>query len=56
MVTLEQLRKQPQEHYMEWRGRRLMVKEVINLMEEELERTNALLERVRKSKQISDIK
>jgi hypothetical protein len=56
MVTLEQLRKQPQEHYMEWRGRRLMVKEVIKLMEEELERTNALLERVRKSKQISDIK
>ena len=56
MVTLEQLRKQPQEHYMEWRGRRLMVKEVIKLMEAELERTSALLEKIRKSKQVSDIK
>jgi hypothetical protein len=52
MVTLEQLRKQPQEHYIDWRGRRLMVK----LMEAELERTNTLLEKVRKSKQVSDIK
>ena len=56
MVNLEQLKKQPQEHFMDFRGRRWQVKDVIKYLEEELIRTDELLRRLREDKKKTDIK
>jgi len=56
MVNLEQLKKQPQEHFMDFRGRRWQVKDVIKYLEEEHIRTDELLRRLREDKKKTDIK
>jgi len=56
MVNLEQLKKQPQEHFMDFRGRRWQVKDVVKYLEEEHKRTDELLKRIREDKKKTDIK
>jgi len=56
MMTLEDYKRLPQEHYSEFRGRRWQVKDIIKYLEEEHRRTDELLRRLREDKKKTDIK
>ena len=56
MVTLEDYKKLPQEHYCDFRGRRWQVKDIVKYLEEEHKRTDELLARLKEDKKKTDIK
>jgi len=56
MNSLSDWKKMPQEHYTEYKGRRMKVKEVVAFLEGELKRVDELLKRSEKDKQTTNIK
>ena len=56
MLTVEQLKKQPQQHYMDYKGRRMQVKDVVAYLESEQIRASEMIRRSKKDKEVTDIK
>lgn len=54
--TLEQFKKMPQEHFTDYKGRRMQVKDVVSYLEDEQKRLDALLKRVEDDKKLINIK
>ena len=56
MLTLNHWKKMPPDHYTDFKGRRMQVKDVVAFLEDEMKRVDALLKRAQKDKEITDIK